>query len=406
MQLLEQLALGYQEVTEIDILTECAEINGYLECMREMNNLDIVAENVLMEGVNFKEIISRAFTALQGIFERISNFLKKIVRFFRRKGNGLSSSTNTGSSKGSVPPGDSNNSSAGNVQEEIRAILNETDFIGIYPLDFSYSSPYLIEMAYSIILINIRYVANYIMKRTEVEGIKKILKRKERGSEYASSMMMGVTDQDLYEWIENWAKNPDILIKKLKTVREDVDETLVSVNAPVDFNKIPYLILKNDLTKIAYQGLGVYKNWWFDSKTKLNINEYSKLFEYTQSAKKAYEKTRGEVAKATKEADDNMQTCIKLCNEMKNVVSKEHDGADASVVALMSNCVKAMQEVATICSVCITNLGSGMVGFMGEIDKQFANIDTYQKTVDPKINAVLKKYGYSKISDVLSFHNI
>lgn len=102
MQILEQLACGYDlNVTTESVLTECASMQGYLECMMEMSEAEVVTE-----GVNLKNIVDKVIKFIQSIVKKIKGLGMKVISFLKGKfkkkrsdekpaGKGLSSSSGT-----------------------------------------------------------------------------------------------------------------------------------------------------------------------------------------------------------------------------------------------------------------------------------------------------------------------
>ena len=85
MQLLEQLASGYNEVVESDILVECASIYGYLECMDELMERNILTECTVMEGLDIREIGRKIVLIIKKLIDRAMGLFKKLSSFFKSK---------------------------------------------------------------------------------------------------------------------------------------------------------------------------------------------------------------------------------------------------------------------------------------------------------------------------------
>lgn len=83
MQLLEQLGYSENAVTGsniVFIVEECAAIQGYMECMSEL-----CESEVLLEGVNVKDTIKKIGNLISEALKRFKEFCKKAAGFFRRK---------------------------------------------------------------------------------------------------------------------------------------------------------------------------------------------------------------------------------------------------------------------------------------------------------------------------------
>lgn len=81
MQILEQLTYGYaNDVTESDMLMDCASITGYLECTKLMLDNDILTESAITEGIG-----TTVLGWFRTIAEKVKVFFKKLASFFRRK---------------------------------------------------------------------------------------------------------------------------------------------------------------------------------------------------------------------------------------------------------------------------------------------------------------------------------
>lgn len=91
MQLLEQLACGYNDnITTESITMDCASIQGYLECMMEMDEIDVVTE-----GIDFKAMAKKLLTFIKSIFEKIRNLFGKLVSFIKNIGKRNTNSNKT-----------------------------------------------------------------------------------------------------------------------------------------------------------------------------------------------------------------------------------------------------------------------------------------------------------------------
>lgn len=80
MQLLEKLAVAQDDMTITDITMECMSASGYVECIEELIQHNILAESVVMEGA-----IGSVINIFQKIIKKIIDVLKNAVAFFSKK---------------------------------------------------------------------------------------------------------------------------------------------------------------------------------------------------------------------------------------------------------------------------------------------------------------------------------
>ena len=81
MQLLEQLAMGgCTNVTLESITTEYASIQGYMECMSEL-----CESEVLLEGIDIKGIFTKIGEGIVTLFGKIRTLGSKVIGFLRKK---------------------------------------------------------------------------------------------------------------------------------------------------------------------------------------------------------------------------------------------------------------------------------------------------------------------------------
>lgn len=78
MQLLEQLA--YSDTIVDTIMTECNTIRGYMECMIEMSEMEIVTE-----GIDLKNIWEKFITLIKKIIDKFKSLIKKFIRFITKQ---------------------------------------------------------------------------------------------------------------------------------------------------------------------------------------------------------------------------------------------------------------------------------------------------------------------------------
>lgn len=67
-------------ITHSDIISECASISGYLECIEDMISSEIVTESILMEGLG-----AAIIGVIKGLLHKLGELFKRISGFFRNK---------------------------------------------------------------------------------------------------------------------------------------------------------------------------------------------------------------------------------------------------------------------------------------------------------------------------------
>ena len=91
MQILEQLAFGMDDnVTIENIVAECNSIQGYLECMVDIEQMDIVVESI-----DLKATVKKILIFIKSIFEKMKNLFNKFVSFIRNIGKKSANSNKT-----------------------------------------------------------------------------------------------------------------------------------------------------------------------------------------------------------------------------------------------------------------------------------------------------------------------
>lgn len=330
MQLLESLTYGLPNITEQDILDECAYVQGYLECMDMVRTESVLEESVVMEGIGEKLI--ELFKAL---IEKIKGLFTRIARFFRKKKNH--------DRHIDVPQDDDN----GPVDEKCKSR--------------PYSGPNAIAVERICVLLAGVYepLANSVYTGLnemihEVSDMVKMMASLSTSQRATMNAMMLMPKKVLFK-------------KMISEVVEDLNEEYLKelvgeITDPQSFKTIPETIYNEHMSKF-----GKFSNKAFTKEQlEKQINAYNS----------ALDKYNSLAVKVT-EVSENI---AKKADELKKVISNEQRNNNLSKTT--SKMLAWEQDIMTLVINAATALTNGTVAVNGRLEKDLDTIGGYLKAFD------------------------
>lgn len=410
MQLLEQLACGYlevygyQNITEQSILTDCASILGYLECADDLVTSGILAESVVLEGIDLKAIGLRIIDFIRGTLEKLHGLLSRAGRFFKNKARAFASKF---SKKGKTTPsasstnqsGSSSNEKSKNTPEDDQSSKDDTphtksanasgqseapkeseeepkrskeEIANDVLKDLPYPGPNAAAIRYS--YNDIAYTVHGVYNRayTVCDAGLGLLKDGlfdmsdesdkndfEENKEYFKQYEKMLADQgEVMEYLLNWEGHH---MKELKG----------SVKTVADAKKVCALIYDMFLNLES-----------FKCKSDIDYQTYRKYRDEYKFVIKNYAKYYDDLSNAIDSAKNRLPKLLPKLNRLEDSLKSK-----GRLDPTLSQVVPTVQKLVTMANQVVVNMTASVTEFSAKTDKDLATLSAYFDNVEDKLRS-------------------
>lgn len=402
MQILEQLAFG-QNISTMDIVSECSAIIGYLECMNDHTTFGVM-ESVVMEGFDPKVFFKKIWTFIKGIFTKIGQMINKLIGFVRgRKGklkqkevasfdnNSNNGVSNDGATKDESSSGDSKNdesiSKNGGISgptstvrigmrskdELTKEVFEKHPYSGVHPNAISMAFQYVFNFSDNTLRSAITEAG------MAISGARKMMNtnssdKKTRWGDYNKDDL----EDDLSRVLRAKEKGTQYILSKIADTDNKTGWTSLDgkIKSPQDFKNVASLLYAG--CRSEKSNLGDYTN------AVLNRDRFEFIVERYNNAVLRHSSFCDAISTNMVKNNTDVQNYIKKCNDMLNSLDKIHD-VDQK---FLSDGFNAVGNLLNIISQCISYTTIGISTFYSQVEADLNRLGTYIDTVNSSLSAV------------------
>lgn len=371
MQILEQLAFG-QNVSTMDVVSECSAVIGYLECMNEYTTSDMI-ESVVMEGFDPKAFLKKVWDFIKGMLQKINQMINKLIGFLRsRKGklkrkevSDLGSGDNSEANKSNSPARIGMKSK----DELIKEVFEKHPYSGI--------NPEVINSSFSDVshFVSVTLASGIFIAGAVVSYANRIISadfNSERSRERYNTYLKFDLELGLKSAIDIEDDGPNALIDKM--LNDVCDDKMVFLNgkleSPQDFKKAPMIIYEHHR-----------KDY---SNTVFKYDEFKSIVETYNSTIDANSKYSESILK---KLDDN-QKLISEYVEKCNNVTRSLDKIPGFDQNYLMKAFTAINNMLNTVSQFVAYTSMGIPEFCSRVDSDLNRVGAYIDNVNAKLKSI------------------
>ena len=354
MQILESLVYGGSEVTTSDVIIECATLAGYVECMQELVDNDILTESVVMEGIDVKAIGKQALELVKTMINKIKGLITKLIGFFKgRKGKVKAVAMSSASKK------ETHNKTNGDPSEvknksKIDRVFESYPYSGIHPETIGRSN------------INVLYYAKGFR-----EGIYRLTMNIENYLKYIASS--NCADDDIYD-IEHSAsrinakfnEGQDVVLSYITRSRENGDDA--------DYDSIAGKIKSiDDCKHIPLMFYKYYSNNERYDNHILTMEEFGHLYGGFYAVSKSYSEFADDISRELADQKEKVDELSKQVGDARNKMESDNfknpDDISKALRCVQDSCIIAVQAM--------VSFGAGMTEYCNTMETDLDKVSSY-----------------------------